>query len=277
MKPSSNHGFDVDVSSLPSLPEAKGLFVTGTDTEVGKTLVAGSIARRLRHDGHRVGVFKPAASGCRHRREGLVSADADFLAACAESKEFLADIAPVRYAPALAPNVAAERTGRPVDLDAIWRAYTRMVERTDVMVVEGVGGLLCPITDDVWVIHVARRMNLPVVIVARAELGTINHTLLTVHAARSAGLEVAGVVINRCSLDPLPGAEGGTQPVPTCDAEIAMLTNRAQIEARGRVKVLAILPDEPANSVENATIGPDTEFAVAQVDWQKLAGVSGKG
>jgi len=273
MKPSSNPEFDFDVSSLPALPEARGLFVTGTDTEVGKTLVAGAITRRLRYDGYRVGVFKPAASGCRREREGLVSADAEFLAACAESTEFLADITPVRYAPALAPNVAAERTGRPVDLDAIWRAYARMVERTDVMVVEGVGGLLCPITDDVWVVHIARMMKLPVVIVARAELGTINHTLLTVHAARSAGLDIAGVVINRCSLDPLPGAKGQVQPVPTCDAEIAMLTNRAQIEARGGVKVLAVLPDEPANSVENATIGPDTEFVVAQVDWRKLAGV----
>src|SRR5690554_3147787 len=109
-------GFDFQPSIPPELPRTAGIFITGTDTEVGKTLVAGAIARCLRGRGRRVEVFKPVATGCRRTREGLVSADAEFLAACAESRRTLAEICPLRYAHAVAPNIAAERAGRPVDL-----------------------------------------------------------------------------------------------------------------------------------------------------------------
>jgi len=258
-----------DVSARAPLPAMRGLFVTGTDTEVGKTLIAGAIARHLRGRGRHVEVLKPVASACRRSRGDLVSADADFLAACADSSRSVSQIAPVRYAAALAPNVAAEREGRPVDLEAIFDACRGLEGQADIVIVEGVGGLLCPITDDFWVIHLAKMMKLPLVIVARAGLGTINHTLLTVHAARGAGLRVGGVVINRYPpgllMDP-----GGNYPACS-DAEMAVLTNPHQIARRGGVPVLATVPDEPANSVENVTIGPDTQFAVSQVDWEAIA------
>lgn len=254
---------DFDVSAWPTLPRTRGLFVTGTDTGVGKTLVAGAIARTFRRAGRRVGVFKPVATGCRLGRGGLVSTDGDFLASCADSQDPLADIVPVRYRPALAPNVAAGRTKRPVDLDAIFAAYARVAERADVLIVEGVGGLLCPLSDAFWVIHLARLADLPVVIVARAGLGTINQTLLTLHAARTAGLKVAGVVINRYRLETPTGAPAG-------DDELAVYTNPTQIAERGGVRVLALVPDEPGNSVQDATIGPDTDFAISQVPWETL-------
>jgi dethiobiotin synthetase len=292
--------FDFDVAKYPPLPRARGVFVTGTDTEVGKTLVAGAIARRLRRSGRRVEVFKPAATGCRRTREGLVSDDTEFLAACADSRMMLADITPVRYRTALAPNVAAEREGRPVDLEAIFQAYARVAVAGEVLVVEGVGGLLCPISNDFWVIHFARMTRLPLVIVARAGLGTINHTLLTLHAARSAGLSVAGVVINRYRLElptedrrlsiERPGAgEKGDRPVvdrqssidgprsegagpryARGDEDLAMFTNPVQIIERGRVEVLAIVPEEEGNSVQNVTVGRDTQFAIDQVDWERI-------
>jgi len=264
--------FDFDVSARPQLPRLRGLFVTGTDTEVGKTMIAGAIAHTLRRTGRKVEVFKPAATGCRRCREGLVSPDAEFLAACAESRRPLAEINPVRYAAALAPNVAAEREKRPVDLDAIFEAYRRLEGSADFVIVEGVGGLLCPITDDFWVIHLAKMMKLPVVVVARAGLGTINHTLLTVHAARVAGLAVAGVVINRYRIDPAAqkALEDNKQPYAHGDDDLATFTNPAQIAGRGRVKLLAIVPEDCESSVRRATLGADVSFAVAQVEWQGL-------
>ena len=242
------------------MPRLTGLMVVGTDTEVGKTLVAGVIARHLRRLGRKVAVFKPAATGCRRGRGELISADAEFLAACSDSSQNLSEITPVRYSTAVAPNVAAEIEGRPVDLETIFDAYHRLGDHGEVVVVEGIGGLLCPITDEFWLIHFARMIDLPVVIVARAGLGTINHTLLTLHAARAAGLRIAGVVVNRC---------------PVEDADPAAATNPAQIAQRGKVDLLAIVPDEEANSVEDATIGPDTAFVIGQVDWERIA--KGKG
>lgn len=260
------------MSRYPPLPLLAGLLVTGTDTEVGKTLIAGAIARCLRRRGRSVEVFKPVATGCRRGREGLISADAEFLAACADSRRTLAEIAPVRYAAALAPNVAAAREHRPVDLEAIFEAYRRLAGAAEVVIVEGVGGLLCPITDEFWVVHLARLLALPVVVVARAGLGTINHTLLTLHAARSAGLDVAGVVVNRYRLEPAAAKQlaDPAQPYTRGDADLAVYTNPQQIADRGRTKVLAIVPEEDANSVERATIGENTQFAIDQVDWERI-------
>jgi len=272
MSTSKHNPFEFSIAGQPALPKLRGVFVTGTDTGVGKTMVAGAIARHLRRCGRKVEVFKPAASGCRRTREGLVSADAEFLAACADSHRLLTDITPVRYAAALAPNVAAERKKKPVDLQAIFDAYADLKGHCECVVVEGVGGLLCPISDDFWVVHLARMMRLPLVIVARAELGTINHTLLTIHAARTAGLQVAGVVVNRYHVDPAAqrALQKETAP-PPADADVAMYTNPAQIAARGGVKVLALVPDDPASSVSTAKVGQDVQFAIDQVPWEAIA------
>ncbi|MCD4824526.1 MAG: dethiobiotin synthase [Phycisphaerae bacterium] len=262
--------FDFDVSGRPELPRLPGVFVTGTDTEVGKTVIAGAIARSLRKAGRSVEAFKPAASGCRHTSVGLVSEDAEFLAACADSNRALTEITPIRMAAALAPNVAAELKKQPVDLEEIFQAYTRLAGVADAIVVEGIGGLLCPISNDFWVIHLAKMMALPLVIVARPNLGTINHTLLTIWAARSAGIHVAGVIINRYQVEPnLTDAQARQHS----DAVLAMHTNPAQIAQRGRVPILALVPDDPDCNVAEATIGQDTQFAIDQVDWPGILGL----
>jgi len=264
--------FSFDVSKYPALPAARGLFVTGTDTEVGKTLIAGAIARSLRSEGRTVEVFKPVATGCSRRREGLVSGDAEFLASCSDSRRPLSEIVPLRFRTAVAPNVAAAREHRDVDLDVIFDAYREMLTAgPEAVVIEGVGGLLCPIRDDFWVIHFAKMLALPLVIVARAGLGTINHTLLTLHAARSAGLRVAGVVINRYRLEP---PTGPTAPPPATlgDDDYAIFTNPQQIAKLGKTKVLTLAPEEAANDVTAATIGEDTQYTIDQVDWWRLTG-----
>lgn len=261
MSTSANIPFNFDVSAWPPLPKMPGLMVVGTGTDVGKTLVAGAIARNFRRQGRRVAVFKPVASGCRGEWGGtLISEDAEFLAACADSEQSLADIAPLCYAMPLAPNVAAEREGRPVDLEEIFSAWGRLAEYGDVVVAEGVGGLLCPISDEFWVIHFAKMVDLPLVVVARPDLGTINHTLLTLHAARGAGLRVAAVVVNR-----YPAAYQPSDP--------ATETNPAQIAQRGGVDEVVVVPNDPDNSVEGATLGPGTEAIIAAVAWDRLAGL----
>src|SRR5947207_7847116 len=121
-----------------------GLLVTGTDTGIGKTVISGAIARRLRLSGKRVAVCKPCGSGCVLRREGLVSEDAEFLAHCADARHPLDLICPQRYAEPLAPAIAAQRSGRPLDWDSIDRSIRLMSRDSDVMIVEGIGGILVP-------------------------------------------------------------------------------------------------------------------------------------
>jgi len=178
-------------------PTACGFFITGTDTGVGKTVVTGAIARWLVEQGKGVGVFKPIATGCRREREGLVSADAEFLAYCSRSEFTLAQINPVRYHEPLAPSVAAERSGRDIDWDEIHLSYRNLTQKNDIILVEGIGGVMVPITDDYLVLDLMADLQLPVIIVARPGLGTINHTLLTVNACRARNLSITGIVINR--------------------------------------------------------------------------------
>jgi dethiobiotin synthetase len=174
-----------------------GIFVTGTDTGVGKTVVAGGLAMLWRRRGLRVGVFKPIATGCVWRiRLGLTSEDAECLSYCAGSDLPLDIVNPIRYRRPVAPMVAADEAHAPIDFEALWQAYDQVCHTSDVVIVEGVGGLLVPIERKRMVADLAAEFGFPLLIVARAGLGTINHTLLTIEAARARGLTIAGVVLN---------------------------------------------------------------------------------
>lgn len=232
-----------------------GLLVTGTDTGVGKTVVAGMVADWFRRRGSRVAVLKPAATGCVKRREGLVSEDAEFLAVCADARHPLDLIAPQRYVEPLAPAVAAERAGEPLDWAAVQRSIDIMAADSDVMIVEGVGGLMVPLDAHHTVRDLARWLGLPALVVARPNLGTINHTLLTVEVLRQAGVSVAGVAINRY---PVPENAGPVEE-----------TNPRAIEKWGRVPVLCIVPDEP---VVGARLPPGVIAASETVDWERFVG-----
>lgn len=169
-----------------------GLFVTGTDTGVGKTVVSCAIARGLRASGVDVGVLKPAETGV--PAEG--PEDARALRAAAGVDDPLELVCPLQYALPAAPEASARAEGREVDLDAIDRAYHTLAERHEVVLVEGAGGLLVPFTPDFDMADLAARLRLPVLLVARAALGTINHTLLSVEACERRGLPLVGVVIS---------------------------------------------------------------------------------
>lgn len=201
----------------------RGCFVTGTDTGAGKTVVAAAIVARLRARGEQVAAFKPVVTGTDEPLDPGWPADHELLGVAAGVTP--EEVAPFRFAPAVSPHLAAELAGRSIEPAALIDAVRRAAATTDVLVAEGVGGLLVPLADGYLVRDLARELGLPLVVAARPGLGTINHTLLTLEAARAVGLEVAGVV-----LTPWPAEPG------------AMLaSNRTTIERLGRVEV-ATLP-----------------------------------
>ncbi|MDJ0849741.1 MAG: dethiobiotin synthase [Myxococcota bacterium] len=170
----------------------RGLFVTGTDTGVGKTQVACALVRGLRQRDIDVGVIKPIETGV--GEEGPL--DALALLEVAGSGDPLEDVCPQRFALPAAPTVAAAHEKREVDLGAVQRAFRRIQARHECVIAEGAGGLLVPAAPGVSMADLARLLELPVLVVARAALGTINHTLLTLEVAVARGLPVLGVVIS---------------------------------------------------------------------------------
>ncbi|HHT9144008.1 MAG TPA: dethiobiotin synthase [Candidatus Wujingus californicus] len=175
---------------------AKGYFITGTDTGVGKTLIAGGIAALLKNKGTNVGVMKPIATGCKRVDNNLVSDDAVFLKLSAEVEDEYELINPINLEQPLAPSIAARLSNTKIDIEKIHTSYDILSERHDYIIVEGIGGLLVPIDEYYFVVDVAEEMGLPVIVVCRPTLGTINHTLLTVSYARQHGLDVKGIIIN---------------------------------------------------------------------------------
>jgi len=169
----------------------RGVFVTGTGTEVGKTVVAAAIARTLAAAGEKVAVFKPAVTGLDDPGE----ADHELLRRAGGSAQGDAEIAPYRYGPPASPHLAAETAGEEIDPERLLEAACAAAGDADALVCEGVGGLLVPLAEDYLVLDLTVDLKLPLVVAASPGLGTINHTLLTIEVARGAGLEVAVVVL----------------------------------------------------------------------------------
>ena len=173
-----------------------GIFVTGTDTGVGKTLVAATLARLLHRRGIAVGVMKPVTSGCLTDNGRLVSEDAELLAWAAGYDSVGADMAPFLLKAPIAPAVAASREGVRIDFAAIRDAQQRLAESCRFLIVEGAGGLMVPLAGGLLVADLVTFLRLPLLVVARPGLGTINHTLLTCFAARQLDLDLRGVVLS---------------------------------------------------------------------------------
>jgi len=186
----------------------RGVFVTGTDTGVGKTLVSTHLLRLLRGRGIDVGAMKPVETGV----GAAGPLDAIALREAAGRVDPLEDVCPVQLALPAAPNVSAEAESTALGLAPIREAFSRLRARHDWLLVEGAGGLLVPILADCSMADLAGELGLPVLLVARARLGTINHTLLSLAEIERRGLELAGVVISH--------ADG-----PLSDADDANLTH----------------------------------------------------
>ena len=176
-----------------------GIFITGTDTGVGKTFVASGLAVLLRDLGYRVGVMKPAETGCSERDGQLVAEDAERLKDVSGCTEPIEIICPYRLPEPLAPSIAAERVGVKIDIDHLLALYHEISSKYDVTLVEGAGGLMVPLLPSYTLADFARVAKLPVLVVTANKLGAINHLLLTLEHASCQGLSVVGYVLNRTS------------------------------------------------------------------------------
>ncbi|MCF6158739.1 MAG: dethiobiotin synthase [wastewater metagenome] len=174
----------------------RGYFITGTDTGVGKTLVAGGLAAIYKSRGINVGVMKPIATGCKKVQNTLISDDTIFLKHAAEVNDEYELINPVSLEQPLAPIIAARMSNTKIDLEKVHSAFDTLFERHDALFVEGIGGLLVPIDEYYFIIDMANELELPLIVVCRNILGTINHTLLTVSYARQHGLDIKGIIVN---------------------------------------------------------------------------------
>ncbi|MFO1205863.1 MAG: dethiobiotin synthase [Burkholderiales bacterium] len=202
----------------------RGLFVTGTDTGAGKTLVACALIHALRATGRQVAAMKPVASGCEETAAGLISDDASQLAAASGLGTPIDLANPYRFRPAIAPHVAAAQAGVRIDLKRIAGACRALADRADCVVVEGVGGLRVPLNDNDDVADLAALLRLPVVLVVGVRLGCLNHALLTAEAIDRRGLPWCGWVANHVDPD-----------MAAADENIDALTRRLGVPLLGRV------------------------------------------
>jgi dethiobiotin synthetase len=223
----------------------EGLFITGSDTGVGKTLVTAAIARVLREQGRDVRVCKPVATGAEWCADHWRSDDTCRLAEAAGDDDLDAVTPWVLPVPA-APPVAARQAGIVLTLEGLAEAVRRRARAGKPVLVEGVGGLLCPLTDNETVADLAAVLGLPLLVVVRRSLGTLNHTLLTLEVTRGRRLRLAGVVVNE------------TEPV----SGVAQETNVDELRRRLDVPLLCVVPHQPG-------LRP---AGLAGVDWWSLMG-----
>jgi dethiobiotin synthetase len=233
-----------------------GIFITGTDTDVGKTVISAGLALVLRGRGMKVGVMKPVATGCYGGEERLVSPDAVFLLEAAEN-EYPALTSPSRFRNPLSPNVAAMLEKKEVDIPDILKSYRELQKHYDFIIVEGVGGLMVPLKKDYYVANLIRDMGLPIVIVSYAGLGAINHTLLTVDAATIRGLEVRGIIFNRVSVS---------------NYSMAELTNPKVIHDLSGVPILGSLPNIDGLNMDACQFGRLKEIFQERIRLDKILG-----
>jgi len=205
----------------------KGLFITGTDTGVGKTLVACGVARLLKKWNIKVGVMKPIATGDRKDTQRLFQA--------AGIDEDLDIVNPLFFKAPLAPVIAAQAEKREVDLDAVYRAYWFLQKKYDVLVVEGIGGVKVPLGESTYVLDLIQALRLPALVVGRATLGTLNHSLLTLEALEQEKIPILGILLN-----------GGTGKTLAEKTNPEALQDHTPVQVLGRLHFQKALQDPDA-------------------------------
>lgn len=204
----------------------RGILITGTDTGVGKTLVGCGLAAALTAQDKTVGVLKPVETGCAMRDGGLYPEDAARLAAFAHTTLPLDHICPYRFAPPVAPSVAAELGGTTIEPQRITAACAQITKQHDFTIVEGAGGLLVPLVSRYTFADLARDLRVPLLVVVGSKLGALNHTLLTLRCAQALSLRVTGYILNH----------------PTAASDLATQTNTQALARLTDVPCLGILP-----------------------------------
>lgn len=226
------------------------VFVTGTDTDIGKTFVTAGLAAVMQSLGYKAGVYKPFQSGAEEKNGFLISPDLSYV----KKLDFYVEtLCTYLLKPPTAPYLAAEIDGVKINLASVSREFQTLKQTCEAVLVEGAGGLMVPVTKDSVMGDVAKMLNIPVLIVARPDLGTINHTLLTINQAKVMGLDIAGVVINR---------------YPQDTNDIAIKTAPRLIEEYSDVSILGILPNIP--DFDEAKPGALLNIFINSVDIEKI-------
>ncbi len=226
------------------------IFVTGTDTDIGKTFITAGLAALMQSLGYKTGVFKPFQSGAEEKNGFLIAPD---IAYVKKVDSFVETACTYIMKPPTAPSLAAEIDKISIDTNLVLRDYKTLSEKCEVVITEGAGGLAVPVTPKLLTSDIAKLLNLPLLIVARPDLGTINHTLLTINFAKQCGLEVRGVIINR---------------YPQGTDDIAIRTAPRLIEEYSDAKVLGIVKD--VDPIHSQIPGVMIDTILNSVDVEKI-------
>ena len=234
----------------------KGIFVVGTDTGVGKTVVAAGLALTLKKKGINVGVMKPVATGCFGLTGQLVSTDAAYLMEAAEM-DSPPLVSPVRFRNPVAPSVASIMEKTEVNIDHVKKVFSQLKELHDFVIVEGIGGVLVPIRSDYFVTNLIEALELPVLLVTSSRLGTVNHTLLSIEALLSRGIEIAGIIMNG---------------QPDANISLAEITNPKVVSELSGQLFLGTLPKMFSVDVDAMQFGELAEVFPECIDIDKILG-----
>lgn len=228
------------------------IFITGTDTDVGKTIITAGLAAIMQSLGYKAGVLKPLQSGAVSQGSFLISPDLAFVK---KIDPYVSTHASYILKAPTAPSIAAELENIEIDLDVILRDYSLLNQKCDTVIVEGAGGLMVPVAPEVLMYDIPKKLHLPVLIVARPDLGTINHTLLTINQAKTLGLKLVGVIINK---------------YPEDTDDIAIKTAPRLIEEYSDAKILGVVKDF---GTENITPSMLIDSMLNSVDLEKIFNV----
>ena len=231
---------------------SRGFFITGTDTGVGKTVVTAGLLRGLRHGGVNAVPVKPIQTGCVRQDNALLAPDLEFALRAANLTPEPGEralMAPYCYEPACSPHLAGRMAEQYPDCERIASCIGQLMQRRDAVLVEGAGGIMVPLDESVTMLDLMQILGLPVVLVARAGLGTINHSLLSTQVLRGAGLDVAGVVFNE-------------EQAPDSDDDFIRSDNPAAVARFGEVEVLGTVPHLPGLDDSDATAWQEFERGV---------------
>jgi dethiobiotin synthetase len=229
---------------MPAEQPTNGIFITGTDTGVGKTMIAATLATLLLTQGVKVAVMKPVETGVEDLT-GL-GPDADLLKTCSGCAADIELIAPYRFEPPVAPALAANRAGVKIDLSHICKCYQQLAATHDFVIVEGAGGLMVPLAGGFLTCDLIGMLQLPLLVVARPDLGTINHTLLTIFTARTMELPISGFVINGMPAEPGLAEQDAPHSLASL-ASASLLSVLPQVSGSG-IEMATALADEWRNS-----------------------------
>ncbi|MHC5075045.1 MAG: dethiobiotin synthase [Planctomycetota bacterium] len=239
------------------LPTKPGLFIIGTEAGVGKTVIAGAIARILAEKNVKVGVFKPIATGGIRSWDGIVSKDSKFLAWSANSDLPLSTINPQGFIKDGIPLSAAFQERRNIDFEKISKAYRETCQNCDIVIVEGVGGTRVPLTNEFDLLDLAAEFHLPVILVVRHNTEVINHALMSADCIRSVALKLAGIVSNGFN---------------SLESKIAEDNAENIIEHYTSSPILSVVPFDEQVDIENPCLGEFIIDSLVDCKWEKLTG-----